>query len=204
MAPRGRGRRRATFPRFCDLHHIGHAESSLCRSGSHFGDEHARYKAAFGDRRHHSRGVRRRHRDQELASLCRKRPDRGLLQALAHVARAFIPGKGAQSGLVEGILSERGFKAAGPCFRSERRPRPRCPQLPVPGLAWTDQDHETFYLRDCGARYFNSVMTAKPVSRTRSSVCVRLPRLKRMSPDLYALTTLLPSGVVDFSAVSSS
>src|SRR5450755_1924282 len=52
--------------------------------------------------------------------------------------------------------------------------------------------------------YFNSVMTALPAPLTRTSVCVRSRGLKRTSPDLLLLMTLLPSGAVDFRTPSSS
>jgi hypothetical protein len=48
-------------------------------------------------------------------------------------------------------------------------------------------------------RYFNSVMIARSCPSTRVSVWTRSRRLNLVSPGAHLLTTLLPSGVVDFS-----
>src|ERR1700760_3348300 len=56
---------------------------------------------------------------------------------------------------------------------------------------------------EASPRYFNSMITALAEPRTTSSVWMRSRLLKRISPDLYSLTTDLPFGSVDCSGESS-
>ena len=74
-------------------------------------------------------------------------------------------------------------------------------RLPAPGCA-SASPYVGLAFRPFRAAHLNSVMMARCVPLTSSSVCARSRRLKRTAPTVYSLSVFCPSGVVELSAPS--